>query len=77
MCWSTPKQSTRSNAPSLERQVEEVGLREVESLVLAEVRARGVDRGRRVDRPDLRAGVEQDLREASRAAAELEHRLAA
>ena len=60
----------------VERQVEEVGLREVESVLLAEVGARSVDRGRRVHRPDLRACVEQNLREASRPAAELEHALA-
>jgi hypothetical protein len=60
---------------ALEREVEEVRLREVEPLVAAEVRARSVDGGRRVDGPDLRTGLEEDLGETPRAAADLEDAL--
>jgi hypothetical protein len=59
-----------------ERKVEEVRLDEVQPLALAEVRAHGVDGRGGVDGPDLRAGLEQDFREAAGAAPELEHPLA-
>ena len=74
---STPIEKMASKVAVAERQPEDVGLNDGHVGAIAEVLLRGFHRKREVDADDVGAPARRDVKEAARAAADVEHQLAA